>query len=272
MSPRDQEVSGASKLRQTELPGVTLTEGIHRGGSTLPWHSHEGASICLVLDGAFVEYSRGRALDCRQSSLKFTPPRERHWNRFSRGDVRGLLVEVDLLRHPSIAPFERILCESLQFHAGPELSLARRLYSESRARDSAAPLAMEGLLLELLALVARRRETTADRNRHPGWARQAFDLLHAHRGSSLTLSEVASALGVHPATLARGFRGVYGCTVGQVQRQIRLEYAARQLVETDLPLTAIADQAGFYDQSHFTNAFRRHIGMPPFRYRFAMRG
>ena len=257
-------------LRKTSLPGVTLTEGLHPAGTSLPWHFHDGASICLVLDGAFVEYSRGAAIDCRPSSLKFTPAGERHWNRFHVTDVHGLLIEIDVERHASIAPFAETLSRSCHFQRGPELLLAQRLYAEFRSADTAASLAVEGLLLELLALVARDHGNPG-RNGAPAWAVRAYELLESDYAASLPLSRIAREVGVHPATLARGFRRAYGCTVGEMQRQLRLDFAARQLGRTDLPLATIAQQAGFFDQSHFTNTFRRRYGMPPLRYRRARR-
>lgn len=261
---------GAAPLRKTSLPGVVLTEGLHPAGTSIPWHWHEGASICLVLDGAFVEYSRGVALDCRPSSLKFTPAGEKHWNRFHLADVRGLLVEIDVARHASIAPFEHALARSRHFDRGPELQLARRLYAEFRSADTAAPLAVEGLLLELVALVARG-DGAELKLETPAWARRAYDLLEAGYVESLSLAPIAREVGVHPATLARGFRRAYGCTIGEMQRQLRLDFAARQLALTDLPLASVAQQAGFFDQSHFTNAFRRRFGTTPMRYRRARR-
>lgn len=226
--------------------------------------------MCLVLDGAFVEYSRGLALDCRPSSLKFTPAGEKHWNRFHLADVRGLLVEIDVARHASIAPFQRALSRSRHYERGPELQLARRLYTEFRSSDTAAPLAVEGLLLELLALVAREGGR-AERQGAPGWARRAYELLESGYIGSLSLAPIAREVGVHPATLARGFRRAYGCTIGEMQRQLRLDFAARQLSLTDLPLATIAQHAGFFDQSHFTNAFHRRFGTTPLRYRRANR-
>ena len=257
-------------LRRSSLPGVVLTEGIHRRGSALPWHFHHGASICLVLDGAFTEYSRGVALDCRASSLKFTPPGEPHWNRFDLTDVRGLHVEVDLSGHASIAGLEPALSRSRQFDRGPEVQLAQRLYAEFRRTDAAAALTVEGLLLELIARVARDGDT-APKQGVPTWARRAYELVEAGFAGALSLGSIARDVGVHPATLARGFRCAYGYSIGELQRQLRLDFAARQVALTDLALARIAEQAGFFDQSHFTNAFRRRFGTTPRHYRRATR-
>lgn len=34
-----------------------------------------------------------------------------------------------------------------------------------------------------------------------------------------------------------------------------------------MPLSLVAANAGFYDQSHFANTFKRHTGMTPTQYR-----
>jgi AraC family transcriptional regulator len=149
-----------------------------------------------------------------------------------------------------------------------EALLAHRLYAEFRAEDEAAGLAVEGLLLELLAAVARSGAVA--RHHAPRWAAVALSLLRDAPGERHSLASVASEVGVHPATLARGFRRAYGCSVGTMQRRLRLEYAARQLATTTWPLARIAQMAGFYDQSHFTNAFRRHLGRSPLQYRRAI--
>ena len=52
----------------------------------------------------------------------------------------------------------------------------------------------------------------------------------------------------------------------QVQR------AAEQLATGGQPLAEIALAAGFADQSHFSNVFRRRVGMSPSAYRREVRG
>ena len=82
-----------------------------------------------------------------------------------------------------------------------------------------------------------------------------------------SLSGLAESVGVHPVTLARAFRRAFGCTVGEYVRRLRIDHAAHQLAQTELPLAEIALAAGFSDQSHFSNLFRRHTGLSPFKFR-----
>ena len=254
------------QLRQRTMRGARFTEGTHRDGGVLPWHTHDAPTLCLVLQGRFAEYSSGHVADCRGTSLKFMPAGERHWNRFHQGDVRGFMGEFESARFALDPQVNSALERQAQFMAGPEVDLARRLYAEFRRDDFATPVAMEGLLLELLAQLARRAEKIRPGDR-PAWAMRAMELVRAHAAFPLSVSTIAESVGVNPATLARGFRASFGCSISDMQRQARLELAVADLSDPEHSLAEVALRAGFYDQSHFTNLFRRAYGTTPARYR-----
>jgi transcriptional regulator GlxA family with amidase domain len=67
------------------------------------------------------------------------------------------------------------------------------------------------------------------------------------------------------------FRARYGDSLGGYARGLRLDWAAEQLVRSEVPLARLACEAGFVDQSHFTRAFRARFGLAPGRYRAAHR-
>ena len=256
-------------LRSIRIPGFALTEGIHSAGSALPWHSHPGPTLCFVLRGCFTEVSAGESLTCSPATLKVMPAGERHCDRFDRGDARGLLIEADPGWRESPGPHPAALDRRLAVHGGLAGAIARRLYGEFRADDDAAPLAVEGLLLELLAALARESQPAT--SSAPTWLVEVRDRIHAAPDERISLTSLAARVGVHPATLARVFRRHYGCSVGDYVRRLRIERASQQLGSSDLPLAAIALGAGFSDQSHFSNTFRRLTGMSPSAYRREVR-
>jgi AraC family transcriptional regulator len=260
----------ARRVRRVEAGGFTVTEGMHEGGAELPWHHHDTPTICFVLQGTFTEAWHGGSIECTSSTLKVTPAGERHRDEFSRGDVRGLLIETDDALVAAVRPHSAVLDERLSFHGGLVSSIAWRVYAEMLSRDAAAPLAMEGLLLELVASASRLRDQNGTSGR-PRWLEEARERIHADLGARPSLTGLAESVGVHPVTLARAFRRTYGCTVGEYVRALRIERATRQLSNTDLSLAKIALDAGFSDQSHFSNLFRQHTGLSPFRFRRAVR-
>lgn len=256
--------------RQVRVPGFVLTTGRHPAGTRLPRHTHEDPTICFVLAGGFTESSGGRVADCPPGTLKLMPAGEPHSNRFDNVETRGLRIDVDRRRFDDLPEVVRALDERRQVRGGVEGELARRLIGALEAADDAGALAAEGLALELVAMLARAPAARSAR-RPPGWLVAAQELVHERYVAPLPVAQIAELVGVHPATLARGWRQHHGCTIGERIRLLRVEHAARLLVTTHEPLSLVAQAAGFYDQSHLTNHFRRHFGVTPAAYRAGAR-
>jgi AraC family transcriptional regulator len=266
MIPRRTMASSSPVPKRAAVAGFTLTEGVHAAGSALPWHTHPGPTLCFVLDGAFTEESAGGKLLCTPSTVKVMPAGEPHCNRFDYGNTHGLLIEADATRAEAIRPYSGLLEERVAFEGGPLAALGRRIYREFSRMDAAAPLAIEGLMLELLAWGTRERQTHGIGS-GPTWVIRAREILHDDPTAPVSLGALAQAVGVHPVTLARGFRRTYGCSVGEYLRHLRIVEAARQLNDSDLPLATIATSAGFADQSHFSNVFKQQTGLSPSAFR-----
>lgn len=91
-----------------------------------------------------------------------------------------------------------------------------------------------------------------------------------HRDSILSPGGAAilgARFGVSPSHLARRFREEFGVTVGERIRELRLEAAAERLRQGERPISEIATESGFADQSHLTRLFRKQFGPTPARYR-----
>jgi len=258
--------TGRVALRRARVGGFHFTEGIHPGDSIIPWHWHPQPTICCVLEGGFTEIAAGREVSCAPATVKFMPGGERHWDRFDRGPARGLLVEVAPEQIPTLQPHAVVLDRQMHFHGGEVGDLAFRLHRELCGMDEAAPLAIEGLMLELLAQASRQPGPAASPQR-ARWLLQARDLIEAGLDGHLGVTAVAVAVGVHPVTLARAFRRCFGCTMGEYVRHRRVERAMEQLRTSRASLAEIALANGFADQSHFSNVFRRTVGLTPSRYR-----
>lgn len=219
--------------------------------------------LALVLEGGVVKSFGRRTLHLERACGVTMPAGATHSARFGS---RGALIVIVMPRRAS-DPVAAYL-DRLADLRGPSFGwLGWRLAAELRASDTAAPLAAEGIALELLA--ASNREIRAERRagRHPRWLSDAEEMLRERICDCVGLRELADTVGVHPTYLARMFRARFGVSVGEYGRRLRLAWAATELVRADLPLAMIARQAGFSDQSHFTRVFKEHVGTTPARYR-----
>ena len=219
--------------------------------------------LALVLDGSLEKSFSGRTISLDRACGLTMPAGARHAARFG---PRGARIAIVKLRDGSW-PIDGCLDRLHQLRAPGLAWLGSRLAWELRASDSAAPLAAEGFALELLAATSREARREQRTGRAPAWLRAAEEIIRARSGECIRLGELADAIGVHPAYLARVFRARHGVSVGEYGRRLRLESAAAEIADTDTPLATVATEAGFADQSHFTRLFRRHLGTTPARYR-----
>ena len=163
-----------------------------------------------------------------------------------------------------------VLDNSTTFQGGMPAWFAARIYNEYRNMDQLSPLAIEGLVLELIAETSRRSLRKAEAQ-PPRWLAQAQEFLHSHFSEPVSLSDVAKTVDIHSVHLARAFRQHYRCSIGEYVRKLRIDFASQEIMATDDAFTKIAMSAGFYDQSHFTRTFKRQTGLTPTEYRTAFR-
>jgi AraC family transcriptional regulator len=251
------------RVRAAEVDGFTLAELRFPAGYVQPRFDPVLPYLAYVLEGSLVKSFRSRALSLAPPNGLTMPIGATHGARFGPRGARIVIIKPNAVTSRVAQCFDRLA----ELRGGALRSLAWRLAAELRASDTAAPLAAEGLALELLAATRReggeRRRTT----RAPGWLNAAEELLRTRLGDCVRLRELADVVGVHPVHLARVFRAHYGVSVGEYGRRVRLEWAAAEVARSDAPLALIAARAGFADQSHFTRLFKARIGATPGAYR-----
>jgi AraC family transcriptional regulator len=98
------------------------------------------------------------------------------------------------------------------------------------------------------------------------------DYLRAHLDQEVSVFTLAALAGLSPSYFSTQFRHSFGMTPHRYLTQRRIEEAKRLLRQTGMPLSDIALQVGYSDQSHFTHAFRRCEGSTPAAWRHARRG
>jgi AraC family transcriptional regulator len=219
----------------------------------------------FVLEGSLTEFYRDAKQEYVSTSVIFTPPGERHSNLFGNRGGRCFMVEIPIGYIDRLGAAGVQLDSSLSANGGNLVWIGRRLYSEFAQPDSVSALSVDGLMLEALAVFARLR--TRPERVPPQWLRQARELVRDRFAERLSLDEIATTAGIHPAHLARSFRSYFGTSIGEYQRSLRLEYASKQLADTRTPILTIALAAGFADQAHMSRIFRNHTGLTPARFR-----
>jgi AraC family transcriptional regulator len=213
-------------------------------------HTHLAAHFMFIKAGAFLTGSRcARA----RAPLIFNPAGTTHRDRFESGGRFFSIAFADALEDAPASPRE---IDRVTSH-----TVVARLMRECESWDADSPEIAEALCAELLTSIS---EHEPDRQ-EPKWLAKAAEVLMA--GTRVSLVQLSRELGVHRTHLTRTFRQFHGCTPAEFARFARLRRAAAALASTNVPLSDIALDAGFADQSHFTKHFRAAYGVPPGEYR-----
>jgi len=255
-------------LKQHQVGGFSLSETHYSPGSALPYHSHESHYLGVVLRGTYTENYEQKVRSCGPPMIVYHPAGETHAQHFDNTAVHLFRIELDQARLRGLSHTDLNL-ECTASRNGLAIGLAHKLYKEFCEPDAVSYLAIEGLALELVASIARQSQSF--KSKPARWLRDAHELIRAHFLERLILGDIADAVGVHPVTLAREFRHHYECTIGDMVRRERIEFASRELLKPDATLPDVALSAGFYDQSHFSKTFKRLIGITPGQYRSRFR-
>lgn len=94
--------------------------------------------------------------------------------------------------------------------------------------------------------------------------KQIIEYVHEHLSEEVSLVSLAEQMNLSAFHFARLFKNSLGLSPHQYLLQNRVERAKKLIVIADKPdLTDIGLQVGFYDQAHFTKAFKRLVGISP---------
>jgi PAS domain S-box-containing protein len=93
------------------------------------------------------------------------------------------------------------------------------------------------------------------------------DHLKLHYREKLDLPSLAKMAHMSVRQLERKFRATFQMTPQEYMIRMRVIGACDLLALTNLPVTTVALEAGFYDHSDFARQFRRHMGQTATEYR-----
>ena len=248
-------------VKSTTVAGLALSENEYPASYRTQLHSHDRAYFCFVLGGNYTLRYENDAHLCRSTNLLFFPSGTDHaccMHEHSR--CFNFQLNSQILEYVSEdrgLPSDRVIQESSELRR-----LAFRLYREFHTLDEFSPLIIEGLASEITAEFFRLSERTVA-GLAPRWLITAKDFVAEKFAEAPTLSSVAQASNVHPTHLAREFKRHFRITVGDYALEKRIEFAAKRIISTKQPLSEIALEAGFFDQSHLTRVFKKTKGMTP---------
>lgn len=130
-----------------------------------------------------------------------------------------------------------------------------------------------GLVFELLDVLIENFQKNGDcfkykkGNKENEQIQYIINYVNLNFQNSISLSKLAQEMYTSTSTLSRFFKNQLGIYFGDFVNQVRLNYAVKDLLETDKTITKIAVDCGFSNASIFSKTFQSTYDMSPTLYR-----
>nr|WP_309294998.1 MULTISPECIES: AraC family transcriptional regulator [Nostocaceae] len=253
-------------------------------GHETPEHSPQQHVLTVSLDQQIVRLER--ILDGRlqyeniaKGDVAIIPAQTHHISRW-QSETKFLVLSVE----PAF--FTRMVIEAGDLQkieikprfAAPDplvqqigLALQTELESEHKGSSIYIESLTTTLCIHLLKHYCVTGGTILDDHHHKGlshWKlRQAISYIHENLDQDLTLVDISTAVGMSMYYFSRQFKQSTGFAPHQYVMNCRIERAKKLLGSTNKTIEQICTQVGFQSQSHFTNVFRKLMGITPRVYR-----
>lgn len=251
---RGRHLSEIFRLPQN-VGSVYISTHFEIGDSDL-LHYHDEPHLTFILNGGILD--KRKTLDAERfaGELLFFHAGEPHQTITTVFPTKyvSLQFQTDYFQqNPSL---ESSLKSSIEQTPDAKLSMLR-IYKELAINDEFSNSSIEMLLLNLLESKIAAKKTC------PNWLNKIIELLNDKWNDEISVNDLALAANVHPKTVSKYFPKYFACTLGEYRRQLKVEKSLSLIKSSNLSLTEIAYQCGFYDQSHFTATFKQLTGFLP---------
>lgn len=262
--PRRARPSTSAAFCRPLVPDGVELLAVRDGGAIAPMHTHDEHALYLSDTGSFeVRLPTGRIVGGPEVIVAVAAgvPHTMAPAGPNRAGYLAVLASgpaLSIARGHETAPLRR--CRALT-----DPDLARSLAAAHAGLMAAPDSRRHGDLLgALLGAAFRPDDEPEDHAAEPEPRR--IRAVREHLASRLTdparLDDLSDLVGVSPFYLQRTFKASTGMSPREYLLDLRIRRARALLREGRLP-RAVSGLVGFFDQSHFTRAFRRLTGVTP---------
>lgn len=261
-------------LPNNDLPfKMFVFEGME-GNYQVVKHWHNSIEIFLVLEGNIDFYINSSHYPLKENQLILVNSNEIH-------SINAPKSNQTIVLQIPIQSFEQYTMEE-QFlwfhnveleHSEDLIDTIRYMYEIYQAKEYGYELEVKSYFYHLLyLLVTKHQENAIDKERIE-WNRNLKKLskitsyIMENHTSEFSLISVAKVFGFSPTYLSRMFQKYAEINYKSYVQNVRVEFAYKELVNTNLSIEQISINNGFANSKSFSKAFHKRYGSLPSEYR-----
>ncbi len=157
-------------------------------------------------------------------------------------------------------PFDKLLLLNNQ-------ALAQSLNEIYAEYTHQAPYYDELVSAEFKVLLIRLARMCREETNYPKYLEDILKYLDKNFNKNPSNNDIAIQFGFNPNYLSNIFKEYTGTSLHTYVLNKKATYAKQLLAATDMPISQIAEEAGFSNQNRFTEFFKNRFGFSPSEYR-----
>ncbi|MGZ8559051.1 MAG: AraC family transcriptional regulator [Chitinophagaceae bacterium] len=254
-----------------------------------PWHYHPEYELVMVIESTGKRFIGDHISEFKPGNLALLGPNiphtyrndEKYYSKKSSLRAKSIVIHFseaslgnDLLFLPEAKPIRQLLQKSLQ-----GFDIGGQTHTEV-SKKLIAIVDQKGLrrwhsLVEILMMLAESKKlkpiTSTPQigynEKESARLCQVFDWITLNYSSAIKLSDAAKIAGMNENAFSRFFAQRTRKTFSGFVQEMRLQKAARLLVEDEISVTAICYDCGYNNISNFNRQFLNYYNMNPLSYK-----
>lgn len=249
-----------------------ISANLNQIKQVFPAHSHDFFEIELIESGTGYHILNGQRKELRPGEIYFLTPDDVHAV-FPKNNLKlyNIMFSEDFLSgEPS---FESVLsCHGEQISLDDLilqriLPLIEQLCRESKDKETYSLEYMQGLFRCIFILLLRANNSQSNSEQKYGELHNAVFYIRRHFRENISLADVAKYTSLSKNYFCERFRAVIGIGFNAYLNNLRTDYSAHLLSDTNESIIDICYESGFSSFSSFSRLFKTKYGITPSEYR-----
>ena len=268
----------------------------HNRSYPILMHSHDYYELNIITCGECRHYVKNKSHPAKTGDMFMIPPYTEHgyWANDEKTKIFHLIIKNDILEdykkqldnYPGmkilfeVEPQIRQAFNNMSLNVNiPEAQLNDFIkdfdelidLDKKKDEDNSVMFDLKSvcLLCKLAKLIAQKYSTANDNHKNTAdyVILKTTQYMEENYSSKITVDDLSKMVNMSTPNFFRYFKNVFNTSPMEYLKKIRITHATAMLSSTDKPISFIAQECGFFDQSHFTNVFKQSTNMKPKEFR-----